>query len=334
VTATSCGVSSLIGRAAQRGPEVLLALTLVCGLALVTAPGLLRAQSARLAPAEWARICRLALLTGWIGVEVALIGQAAPTVLRFFGASPLANACEKMVGGWVAGGPTVGWAAATIAVAMPVLAGVGAVRTRRTWGTVHLESTLGTHEEFEGFDLLVLSTETFIAYSVTHEGQNQIVVSDGLLCTLDDPSRHLVLAHEAAHLRHGHHRFLMLATCIEHGFGGAWPVRASTGAMRSALERWADDEAAGVATPERRRLRTALIAVATLTGPDVVASLWGPTTIFERLVALDDAPACPSLIRRGVFYAPFVTVSLLGVAALGMWLGEMPRIIAMASCPI
>ena len=88
----------------------------------------------------------------------------------------------------------------------------------------------------------------------------RIVVSAGLLRMLDAAERRVLLAHEIAHLDHRHHRYRVLAGLI----ATVNPLLITLpGAIHHLTERWADEEAAGVAdrgVTARALARTALAA--------------------------------------------------------------------------
>jgi hypothetical protein len=319
---------------------VLLGVLFVSGFVLVSLPALLRPAGRRLEPEKWAIVCRLTMALGWAAVEAALVGQAAPTILRALDVSALAAVCERVIGTWVPGGTVVDWAAFGVALGMPILAVIGIVRTRATWGTIHVEPQLGRHSSVTGLDALtrldlaVIPARVPVAFSVSHRGRGQIVVSDGLLAHLDETGARLVLRHEAAHLRYHHHRFLLFGAAIEHAFVWLPPIRASVAAMRVALERWADEAAAGADAARRGELRGALVGVAHHMVSEPVAALWGASSVVERLEALDRGPVRSRTTQRLVTYAPVAIVGLTAAAALGFWLGELPTMVSIATCPI
>ncbi|MFC5907865.1 M48 family metalloprotease, partial [Streptacidiphilus monticola] len=59
-------------------------------------------------------------------------------------------------------------------------------------------------------ELLVLPDARPDAYAVPAGRRSRIVVTEGMLAALDAREREVLLAHERAHLRGGHHRFLLL----------------------------------------------------------------------------------------------------------------------------
>lgn len=96
-------------------------------------------------------------------------------------------------------------------------------------------------------------------FAVTLPGRGgHIVLSSGLVDLLDDAERRVVIAHENAHARHRHDRYLLLAqTC-----GAAIPMlRPLTSRLQFTIERWAD-EAAVASCGDRRFVAMTLGKVA------------------------------------------------------------------------
>jgi Zn-dependent protease with chaperone function len=107
-------------------------------------------------------------------------------------------------------------------------------------------------------DLVVLDDEIPIAYSVAGL-PGRIVVSTSMLDALSPGERRVLIAHEAAHLRHRHHVYLHLSRLA----AAANPLlRTSAEAVARAVERWADDDAA--AEVGDRRLAAHALARAAL----------------------------------------------------------------------
>jgi hypothetical protein len=89
-------------------------------------------------------------------------------------------------------------------------------------------------------NLVLLEQRTPIAYSVAGSG-GRVVVSTGMFAALSAPERRVLLAHEAAHLRHRHHLYIHLVRLA----AAANPLlRPVVNAVVVATERWADEDAA------------------------------------------------------------------------------------------
>lgn len=307
---------------------------LLSGAAFLALPGLLRRRSQRLAPERWARLCVVALLTGAAMVELTTILLAAPTVLHALDVPALANACQRLLGPLVPGGALVGWVAAAASVAMPVLAGRGLASARATCTELEVEARLGEHRTWRDHDVVLLPTDEVLAVSVGGQ-HRQIIISRGLVAALSDAELEAVLCHEAAHQELRHQRLLMLATAMEHALPYLPLLRTSTATLRLALERWADEEAAGVDPEARRVLHAALLGVTWASVNPSVAAFSAAETVMERLRALELAPATPSPLPRATLLAPGLALGLLTLSALTIWIGDVQVLLAMVGrCPI
>lgn len=97
----------------------------------------------------------------------------------------------------------------------------------------------------------------------------RIVVTTGLLRTLDGPGRRALLAHERAHLRHRHHVYVQLARLA----AAANPLlRPVSRAVDGAVERWADACAVREVGSERVVARAVGAAALGSSGPALAAS--------------------------------------------------------------
>lgn len=309
-------------------------LLLLSGLGLLALPAITWRPARQLAPDRFARLSAGALACGAAVVELATILHAGPTVLRAIGAPALASVCERMLGPLAPGGAWAGWMAAAAAVIMPVLAWVGTSRARAAARDIHLEPGIGQRAAFGDHELVVLPIDQPMAVSVAHRGSHQIIVSERLIRILSPLELDAVLRHEAAHLDHRHQRFLILAAALEHGLAFIPTVRPSTGALRVALERWADEEAAGETAPTRDAVRSALLGVTwALVNPEL-AAFSAADTVLERLRALESAPSTPSALRQALIYTPGAVLIFGVAAALGAWASNLRILLAMAGrCP-
>lgn len=290
-------------------------------LGLLALPGAVCRLGRRLDPAEWSRLCLGALAAGAMLLEVTALLYAAPTVLRALGIPELAHLCERALGKLAPAGALLGWPAAVVAVLFPVTIGAGARRARREQEAVHVDAWLGEHREFAGHALVVLPTPTVVAFC-SNGSTPQIVVSDGLVDTLAPDELMAVLRHEAAHLEHGHQRVLVLASALSRTLFMFPFVRKSASVLRIALERWADETAAGGSPATRGQLRQALLALTGMQVHVAVPAFSAEETVAERLDALGADPVRPSLGRRLVAYAPAAVLVTALVVALGTFAGE------------
>lgn len=90
------------------------------------------------------------------------------------------------------------------------------------------------------------------------------VISSGLLAPLGELERRAVCVHEAAHVRLGHPRLLVVGAAVAAVYGRFAPVRLAWTGLRRELEAAADDEAAAVVGPEA--VAGALVHVACMAG--------------------------------------------------------------------
>ena len=303
------------------------------GLCLLALPALARRLGRRLDPAEWARLCAGVLGGGAAVFEFAVVLVALPTVARAAGFPELAHVCERMLGVMAPGSGLVGWAAATVAALLAVLALRGVWRAWRTQRRFRIEPELGQHRPYGAHELVVLPTDALLALSVGGR-PGQIVVSQGLVDTLSAAELAAVVRHEAAHLDHDHHRFLLLAAAVDAALGRVPLVRRSVVALRTALERWADEDAAGAHETGRSTVRSALVGVALAVVDPAVAAFTGVDDVVERLDALEAPTPRPTLARRVAVYAPVSVVSVGVLVAIGGWAGHVRAMLAVAgACP-
>jgi Peptidase family M48 len=307
---------------------------LVNGLGLLSLPGLTRRVGRGLRPDEWSRLCLVAIAGGGLVVEVAAFLYAAPTVATAARVPVVAEPCRRMLGEMTPGGATAGWVAAAVAGMLPVLGGIGWAKARTSRRAVRVERCLGSHRRLGPYELVVLPTAQLVAVAVPGDPgraeSGQIVVSDGLVDTLEPAELDAVVRHETAHLRHRHHRFLTVAAVVDHAFAWMPLARRSTATLRVALERWADEDSA-TGDPDRGVLRHALLAVtASLIVESSVAAFSAAETIVERLAALDAGAPQPRPLARALLYCPGAILGTVALAAVMSWAADFEAIVAMA----
>lgn len=302
---------------------------LVAAIALLGLPGVARRFGRRLQPSEWSWFCVAVLSAGALMLEVALVLYAIPTTLRALGVHHLADMCERAIGAVLPGGAILGWPAAALAVAFPIRLVFVGRRTRRAQADAHVEACLGHHCPGAGYDLVVLPTDDVVAFSVCGP-TSQVVVSRGLIEALRPEEVEAVVRHEVGHLEHGHQRFLLLAGSLEAALPLGKIVRRSTEALRTGLERWADELAAGHAGSSRAVLSRALVGVCeALMAPPTVAAFSAVETIAERLEALSTGPPHPSQRSRVAAYAPALVISAVVVSAFVVWRHDILHVLAL-----
>ena len=163
-------------------------------------------------------------------------------------------------------------------------AGLGAVRSARV---------LRSHRRFRHDRpgrIEIAGDERAFAYTLPGAG-GRLVLSSGLVELLDDRETAVVIAHEQAHARFRHDRYLLLAQLA----AAISPVlRPASSRLRYSLERWAD-ETAVERCGDRRRVARTLAKVALVgpvpTGALAVAGLGVPARVAALLAPRRQRPS-------------------------------------------
>lgn len=270
-------------------------LLLSFGVVAVALPAI-RSRAIGADPRWFARLSTIALALG-IGCVVAALATSA-TIGALHAATGVADdpaphlAPEGVVGACVS---------AIVLVVMVVRGALIASRARRVRRASRAEGWLGEHRSDGTHDLVVLPTERLVAYSVGGRDP-QIVVSQGLRRMLDDDFYGFVIDHERAHLRAGHRRSLLVAAICE-GLLPFLPFASQSAmALRVAVERAADEDAAGKEPARRRRLADDMMRVSSRVRVACGSELAG----FRA----ENLTAAPRSSRGGVL------VALVGLATL------------------
>ena len=289
----------------------------VAGTGLLLLPGLRAFPAAELPPSEWARVAATSLRCGLFSLRVGLALGALPTVLLAAGVQELASVCHRIFGPVVPGGSAAGWASAagwvvlawrSIAVRRGVTAAQRAARVE-TW--------LGTHRHDGGVDVVTLPTADAVAYAVPGRPP-QIVVTDGLVGALSADELAAVLRHERSHVVHGHDRQLTLAAGVDGTLGWLPGVRRSTAALRLALERWADEDAAAAGEASRPVLHQALLKT-TARMLEPLPAFASACTVVDRLAALERPAPRAAGRARALVVAPVASLSIGATVSLVGW---------------
>ena len=198
-------------------------------------------------------------------VLVLVVSAAIPTALvialSFLAHAPVAAIgfrwCAQAIG---LHGSIPGWVGAPVAVMI-------------AWGVVRLIRLVHQHRVMRVDDAHPIHvTHSIRPYAVTLPGRaGQIVMSTALVELLDDDERRIVVAHEEAHARYRHDRYLLVA---ELAAAALPPLRALARRVTFSVERWADESAA-VACGDRRLVARTLGKVALHGMPPTVAGFSG-----------------------------------------------------------
>ena len=300
---------------------------LASAVVLLAFPRLGRGWGRRLSPRDWARLSVAALLAGVVALEGALGLIGSPTLLKAVGVPGLAVACQRLLGELAPGGSTVGWSALLLAVVLPAALIVAWRRATTAAALMHIEPWLGEHTTRDDAALVVLPTDAPLAYGVARPSP-QVVISRGVIDTLGPDQLDAVIRHELAHLRHHHPTVLIGIDALDR----VLPIlRPSTASLRTALERWADEDAAASSPDARAAVHGALLhVVATLTNEPAIAAFTSVVTLVDRLDALESPAPSPSWAQRASAHAAIGVVGVIGAAAFGAWIVEAHMMLAMA----
>lgn len=198
-------------------------------------------------------------------------------------------------------GPIEGLLAVTASLLMAVRVGLVVHRRR-----IAVRGTAGRR-------LSVLKTAEPMAYAAPGR-PGCVVVSTGLLSALDPRERQVVFAHERAHLRQRHHRYLLIGAIALAIMPLLKPL---VERLRLATERCADEEAAAILGGDRHLVATT-IAKAALTktayGGVVPAFNGGP--VVARVNALIGVPPSMWTTRVGLVAMVGGTLSSVGAGSI------------------
>jgi Zn-dependent protease with chaperone function len=226
-----------------------------------------------------------------VALGAALAADAALAILvgaRLIDAAPLAA-----VLGWrgEASGPHPVPVPVSVAAAVGliVVVAIGQADWRRSAAAGRRLRALHGHAQTG--ELVVVRSSEVLALTVpaTRTSPGRILVSDGMLRTLDAGERRVLLAHERSHLRHRHDRYRRLV-----GFAASLNplLRPTVAAVDFLLERWADEDAAG-AVGSRQLTARALARAAVADGPRR-RRLWQPSFAAQKVSRRVDALLAPA----------------------------------------
>ena len=293
------------------------AILVVAGVGLLLLPGLRTFPFSELPPSEWTRVASASLRCGLLSLRVGLILGAVPTILRASGVQDLASVCHRMFGPVVPGGSVAGWASAVATVVLAWRSFAARRRVAAAQRAARVDSWLGTHAAAGGVDVVTLPTKNTIAYAVSGRPP-QIVLTDGLVEVLSADELAAVVRHERSHLVHGHEHLLALAVTVDATVGWLPGVRRSTAALRLAVERWADEDAAAAGEASRPALHRALLKT-TARMLDAVPAFAAACTVVDRLAALERPAPRAAGRARALVVAPVASLSIGVTLSLVGW---------------
>ena len=152
------------------------------------------------------------------------------------------------------------------------------------------------YDELAGAEVRVAPTMEPVAFAVP--GPDRHVVVSESVARLAAPERRAVLAHEGAHLRLRHDRYLLVLGAYYRIWGWVPGVRAVVAAHRRSIEQWADLDAARHPRVDRQALSTARLQLRSCDGRDRPAaeaysesmaddsSVWVLVSVTATVIAL------------------------------------------------
>ena len=228
-------------------------LLVACGAIALVLPGLRPASALRGHPHWFTLLHASALALGLASVALGLALSVAVGAIHVVSGTSLLR-----YGGHLAPGGIV------LSALSSLLLMVIAWRVRARWRTARRGRRLAEaerwfvpHERLGDHDVVLLPTAVPLAYGIP-SSPPQIVISEGLRERLDNDLIGFVIDHERAHLRRRHRRYLLLAVTTDALLGAVPAVARSTLMLRLAVERAADEEAAGPDRARRNRLAVQL----------------------------------------------------------------------------
>lgn len=223
-------------------------LLLACGVLAVAMPGLRPRGMLAGSPRWFVRLAVVSVGLGAAAITGALVVSAfVGAVHLLFGvaAAPVDHLAPEGELGSVVAAAALVWI-----VARSVVLVHRAARGRRAGRVDHW---LGDHEPIDELDVVVIPTDAAVAYNVPGR-RPQIVISEGLRARLPSEVLTFVLDHERAHLRARDRWVTLLATALETAFVFVPGAGRTAMALRIALERAADEAAAGGQLARRQRI--------------------------------------------------------------------------------
>jgi len=161
--------------------------------------------------------------------------------------------------------------------------------------------------------ITIVDTPEPLAYAVPR-GEGCVVVSTGLLAALDPRERQVVFAHERAHLRQHHHRFLLVAAIAQAALPPLKPLLAQ---LRHATERCADEEAVAAMSGDRSIVATAIARAALhTTSFRTPLPAFGGGTVPARVQALVGQRPEAAIVGAAAGFAIIAAIAIAGGASL------------------
>ncbi len=238
----------------------------------------------RVRPQAAARLMTLFAVFSALAMVWTLVLLAAASLAQLHGIAERLSWCSSVVSEHTNSVAPIGWLAMLGLFAISGSAWRVRRRQRRLRATA------------DGREIAIVGSEVPTAFALPGR-PGQIVVSTAMLQALDADERRVLFAHERAHLRCHHHRYLRLTQLAAATFPVLDPLNAR---VRLATERWADEEAVrdiGSRDVVARAIARAAIAQADAPGDGLGMANTG---VLERVESLlQDEPRPVRLTELG-----------------------------------
>lgn len=294
------------------------------GLLMLMLPGAVASKVARPRPASCSRMYAASLVLGLTALLVGLILHAGPVLAALARADDLPTA-DDMIAHLSPGGVPAALVSSTLAALLGYRFSRGLIRLRQGRRRSRAAPHIGTHLRRNNHDVVVVPARAPVAYSIGGK-PSQVIVSQDLVARLSRAELAAILGHEQAHLRNGHQRYLAAATLVEQTVGLLPLVRRGAVSLRMAIERWADDDAAGNDLARRAVLRRALLRAAFDHRRARMSD--SPAALMQRSRALTKRPVAQRDRLETIAVAAVLTLFSVGVATFGHWLTDVPALLA------
>ena len=255
----------------------------------------------RLKPEVGARLITGLVLVSAAAAAWTLIVVVTENIAQLHGVAEFLARCCASGASHHRGAFTPMGAAASVAVLAAVISAGRTFRKQRARPSAGLGAA----------EFAIIPTDEALAYSL--RGQpGQIVVSAGMLRSLDPQQRRVVMAHERSHLRR-HHYWYLQATDLA---VAALPILAiSKPRLHFALERWADEDAAQE-VGDRALVASAIARAALASDPEFAQATLGiaGSSVVDRVQLMLERPSG----RTRLVEMLFVGLLAVGVGGLAL----------------
>jgi|GEM_PF-5510364 len=247
----------------------------------------------RLPPDRWSALVNGWLVTGTSALVAALLSIASPVSAQVAGTERLTRLCDRLLSHLPHGLPWVAWGALSLLVLTCFLGLSARCSISRQLESLYIDPCLSSSARIDGHDLIVLPSARVFAYSRSGD-PHQVVLSQGLVEALSEAEMGVVIRHEQAHLDAGDDRKLRRLLTVDRSLSWLPGLTGTIHVARTAIERAADERAAGTSPEQRLALATALKKVSGVSLPEVALAFGPAKSLAERIEAMERPSVGPS----------------------------------------